>query len=157
MVEELQAGANPLDAARISIEGATALEVFAEINRAAAARLTVILEARKPAARWIAEAEDVPPDVVSRLTAIPELRLERPGPEALEPPLAADLACHGLRLEAAEISSVAKRLPRTFAAPRLFCRALDSAPAALSRRDLLQWGTERVHLLLQYGGADKGD
>lgn len=130
----------------VDVADAEPMEVFAEINRAAAVRQVLVLEAQRSPARWFEGDETVPPDLVSRLNAVPSLGLERPGADALLPVLLADLSLHGHKLNETEARMVADGLPRHFGAPRAFCRALDQAGRQASRRHLLNWALERVHL-----------
>ncbi|GGY39567.1 hypothetical protein GCM10007148_04850 [Parvularcula lutaonensis] len=122
------------------------MDLFAEINRSAAVRQVLVLEARIAPQRWYREAENVPPDLLSRLHASPQFHLDRPGADALFAVLCADLSLHGHKLNDAEARMVADRLPRHFGAPRAFCRALDRAGRQPSRRALLNWALERVHV-----------
>jgi hypothetical protein len=156
-LREAQRSATPLDAVTLDTGDIGPLDLFGEINRAAAARIPLVLENRKSLRRWFEEHDDVPPDLLSRLGAVPLLPLDRPQAGDFIAPLSADLALHGLRLSAPEIASVAERLPRDFGAVRAFCEALDQAPPHFSRRELLQWGAEKVHVLMQEGDGERGE
>lgn len=132
----------PLDAVPLPIADAGPLEIFAEINQAAAAREVMILEARNPPDCWFEDVDDVPPDVRSRLGAIPQVPLDRPSGDALLPVLLADLALHGHRLSENEARRVADVLPRHFGAPRAFCQALDGPGPKAARNHLLVWAIQ---------------
>ncbi len=104
-----------------------------------------MLEARTGPAKLFDE-KTTPPDLFSRLAAIPHLTIDRPGWEGMVPILLADLAVHGHLLSEKEIREAAFALPRHLGAPRLFCRALDQAPPGLGRRATLKWALEQAHV-----------
>lgn len=143
----LEADAMPLDLEVVDAENLRPLDLFADINRCASRSQLLLIEARTDLDRWFAgDEKGAPPDLLSRLEAAPLLSLERPGPSALLPVLLDDLAAHGERLRPGEVEWVVEQLPRSFSAPRAFCRALDAAPAGLARQRMLQWAVEQAHL-----------
>ncbi|MEO1657530.1 MAG: hypothetical protein AAFR65_07395 [Pseudomonadota bacterium] len=122
------------------------LTLFGLINSAAAERRTLVVEARVPLARWYPGQLDVPADLHSRLAAAPVVELDRPSGPDIHAVLAADLQLHDQRLSEPDLVFVADRLPRDLGAPRQFCRAFDLADQRLTRRELLQWALEKVHV-----------
>ncbi|NNU16349.1 hypothetical protein HK107_08455 [Parvularcula sp. ZS-1/3] len=147
LLEELLLSGRATEFEVLTVAEVAPLELFAEINRCASAGMALVLEARQPVSRWYQDREDeVPPDLTSRLGALPVVTVERPGVEGLLPALVADLDAHGHRLNESEAAWVAGELPRSMAAPRRFCRALDRAGGKEPRRALLQWAVEQAHL-----------
>lgn len=147
LLEELLLSGRATEFEVLPVTEVAPLELFAEINRCASVGLKLVLEARQPVSSWYQGSEDeVPPDLTSRLGALPVVSVERPGTAGLLPALLADLETHGHRLSEAEAAWVAGELPRSLAAPRRFCCALDRAGGKEARRALLQWAVEQAHL-----------
>lgn len=123
------------------------LEAFASVNAAAAARSLLLLEARVPLNRlqdiW---PEPIPPDVTSRLSSLPQVSLDRPPLESMEGLLVRELKLHGQNLSKADAEWTASALPRDFSAARRFCQALEMSPRQNTRREMLQWAVEKVHV-----------
>lgn len=144
LIEAIEADP-PLSLEMVEAETNEPLALFAEINRAAAAGDLLVIEARCPPDRWY-DAASVPPDLLSRLQAMPRIELDRPGPDALLPVLLDELRVHDHHLGETDIRWVLDRLPRHFGAPRAFCMALDQGGGVGSRRELLRWAAERSHV-----------
>jgi hypothetical protein len=147
LLEELSF-AVPIHFEVIAAHEADAMDLFGEINRTAAAGQVLLIETRSASAKLFGEGE-APPDLLSRLGALPEVVLDRPGEEALLEALRADLLLHHQTLKPREIAQTAARLPREFGAVRRFCRALDRVPGGRNSAERLNWAMERAQ---QTGG-----
>ncbi|NRA28862.1 MAG: hypothetical protein HRU11_01270 [Parvularculaceae bacterium] len=146
MVEEVLASNPSVDGMCLPIKGIAPLDLFAEINSAAASGGILVLEDRRSPDKWfLHDPTNVPPDLTSRLMAAPRLTLDRPGDSALLRALRADLELHGHRLSHAALKQAAGSLPRTFHAPRAFCRALDATPLGLALPERLELALEKSH------------
>lgn len=149
MVEEVLASNPSVDGMSLSIAGIAPLDLFAEINSAAATGGILVLEGRQSPDKWfLHDPTSVPPDLTSRLMAAPRLTLDRPGDSALLRALRADLELHGHRLSHASLKQAASALPRTFHAPRAFCRSLDATPIGLALPERLEMALELTHAAL---------
>lgn len=147
LAREVLDSADDIDAVLMPVSDLDPLDLFAEINTAAAAGGVLLLEDRRALARWFTKGgPEAPPDLVSRLSAAPKVSLESPGPESLRPLLLADLAEHGHRLSERELAFVTGALPRDFGGPRRFCRALDRSDAGMTRLERLKWSVEQAHV-----------
>ncbi|MEO1042897.1 MAG: hypothetical protein AAFX52_11450 [Pseudomonadota bacterium] len=130
----------------LDVHGLDPLALFGLINSSTAERRVLVIEARVPPVRWYPRETDIPPDLQSRLSAVPIIELDRPSAMDLQSVLAADLRLHGQRLSDSDLDYVVDRLPRDLGAPRQFCRSLDLVDQRLVRRDQLQWALEKVHV-----------
>jgi len=139
--------ANPsVDGVCLPVAGIPPLDLFAEINSAAASGGVLVLESRRPPEKWFLDhINAVPPDLTSRLAAAPRLTLDLPGGSALLRALRADLELHGHRLGHAAMKQVAGDLPRTFEAPRAFCRALDATPVGVALPQRIETALRQTH------------
>jgi chromosomal replication initiation ATPase DnaA len=123
------------------------MELFAEINRSAAAGQALLIEARGSIAKLYSK-DDLPPDLHSRLSSLPQIRLEHPTETELASALRLDLILHGQALKPKDMALATAELPRNFAAVRLFCRALDRAPSEGTAAQRLRWAIERAQQLI---------
>lgn len=147
LLEEVAAAEPELHFQVLDVDDVPPMEIFAAINKAAAARSGLVLEGRGQVRRWFeACGDDVPPDLHSRLGAAPHVRLDAPSALAVSQALAADAVLHGHSLREDELLALAEDLPRDLGAPRRFCQALDQADRSLNRRALLRWAAERAHV-----------
>ncbi|MEM9838796.1 MAG: hypothetical protein AAF830_06520 [Pseudomonadota bacterium] len=147
LIEETLSDQSDIDALTLLADDLDAMDLFGEINSAASGGGALVLEARTPPETWYRdEKAPAPPDLHSRLTAAPQVVLDRPSADALVPLLISDLKRHGQRLSETELKQVAEMLPRHYGAPRAFCTALDAAPTAMKRREQLQWAAQKAEI-----------